>query len=71
MPQLNAFWKLLQITLTKSYEPMLSKLIYLASPIFVMILKVISSLYEFLWDFRKYPGALFKCLKVAAGLVCE
>ena len=69
MPQLNAFWKLLQFTLIKSYEQMLGKIIYLTSQIFVVVLKGNSSLHEFFWDFRKFPGALIKWFNPAAGLV--
>ena len=70
MLQLNAFWKLLQFTLIKSYEQMLGKIIYLTSQFFVVVLNVNSSLYEFFWDFRKYPGAPNKLSKLFWEPVC-
>ena len=57
------------MTKSKPFEQMLPKTCYFGPPIFVEVLKVNSSLYEFFWDFRKCPGALFKWLKPAAGLV--
>ena len=59
MLQLNTFWKLLKITLIKSYEPMLVKIIYLTSPNFVEHLKVIQNPYEFFLEFIKMPWCLF------------
>ena len=46
--QLNTFWKLTKITITKPYEQNLTKTFYFASPNFVEVLKVKLSLYEFL-----------------------
>ena len=72
MLHLNTFWKLLQFTLSKSYEQRLVKIIYLTSPIFVVVLKVNSSLYEFFSGFlEKVLVLYFKWLKPAAGLVCN
>ena len=50
---------------------MLPKTFYFGPPIFVAVLKVNSSLYEFSGIFIKCPGALFKWLKPAARLVCN
>ena len=71
MLQLNTFWNLSKMALTKPYEQIWGKTFYFGPPIFVEVLKVNSSLYEFLWDFRKCPGALIKWLNPAVGLVCK
>ena len=47
MLQLSTFLELLQFTLIESYEQRLVKIIYLTSPIFVVVLKFNSNLYQF------------------------
>ena len=56
------------MTITKSYEQILTKTFYLASPIFVEGLRVKSNLYEFFWNLSKGPGAPFKLRKTAKDL---
>ena len=48
MLQLNAFWKLSKMPVTKPYEQRWCKTFYFTSPIFVEDLEVKRSLYEFL-----------------------
>ena len=50
---------------------MLPKTGYFGPQIFVEVLKVNSSLYEFSWHFRKCSGVPFNWLKPAAGLFCK
>ena len=69
MPQINTFWVIIKNALFKLQEQMWCKTFLFASPIFVVVLKGNSSLYEFFWDFRKCPGALFKWLNPAVGVV--
>ena len=71
MLQITLFWKLSKVAITKPYEQTWGKTFYFGPPIFVEVLTVNSSLYEFFWVFRKCPGALYIWLKPAAGLVCN
>ena len=57
MLQINTFWKLTKITITKPYEQMCCKTFYITSPIFVEDLEVKRSLGEFLQILLKYFGA--------------
>ena len=56
------------MTITKSYEQILTKTFYFASPNFVEGLRVKSNLYKFFWNLSKGPGAPFKLRKTAKDL---
>ena len=70
MLQLNAFCNLSKMTKSKPFEQRLPKTFYFGPPILVEVLKANSSLYEFFWDFRKYPGAPNKLSKLFWEPVC-
>ena len=63
MLQINIFWELSKMTITKPYEQFLTKTFYFDSPIFVEILDDIKSPPEFLQNFRKCLSGLIKYLK--------
>ena len=54
------FWK---IAISKPFEQMLSKLFYLATPIFVVLLHIMGKLHEFSHIFLEYISASFKSPK--------
>ena len=51
MLQLNTFWNLSKMALTKTYEQIWGKTFYFEAKLFVVLLKVMGRLYKFLQNF--------------------
>ena len=71
MFQLNTFWKLSKMTITKPYEQMWCQTFYFGPPIFVLALNVKWNPHEFLQNFRKGFRASIKFNKVLLDLKAE